>query len=67
MRASAHVQKRQVLSGFIGGNRLCHGLAGSKLLQREESKVQAERVVQRGTVKGDSCWPHYRIIFGFLG
>ena len=50
MRASAHVQKRQVLSGFIGGNRLCHGLAGSKLLQREESKVQAEGVVERGKV-----------------
>ena len=50
MRASAHVQKRQVQSGFIGGNRLCHGLAGSKLLQREESKVQAEGVVERGKV-----------------
>ena len=50
MRTSAHVQKRQVHFGFIGRNRLCHGLAGSKLLQREESKVQAEGVVERGTV-----------------
>ena len=55
MRTSAHVQKRQVHSGFIGRNRLCHGLAGSKLLQREESKVQAEEVVERGTVQWSKC------------